>query len=272
MNQTTIRKANNTIRLTNRLIGLKRDLFMIIKDKKMVTYTMAALLLVSMVILAKEAARLVVSGRLSQDHSRVVGIDAGHGAADGGKVGVNDVLEKDINLAIALRVKELLEQQDVTVIMTREDDEGTYPKTGSNRKMRDMKKRVELINDERPALAVSIHQNAFSDQSVSGAQTFFYTGSKEGQFAAELLQAQMIKTLQPKKERVAKANDSYYLLKNTNYPIVIVECGFLTNPEEAVLLCEEEYQEKTAWAIHLGILQYLNAGGTGSDEMDENPH
>lgn len=245
---------------------------MIIKDKKMLTYTMAVLLLLSMVILAKEAARIVVSKQLSEDHSRVVVIDAGHGCADGGKVGVNGVLEKDVNLAIALKVKDLLEQQDVTVIMTREDDKGTYPKTGSNRKLRDMKKRVELINKERPALTVSIHQNSFSDQSVCGAQTFYYQGSKEGQFAAELLQAQMIKTLQPKKERVAKSNDSYYLLKNSNYPTVIVECGFLTNPEEAGLLCDEEYQQKTAWAIHLGILQYINSGGTKSDEMDENPH
>lgn len=244
---------------------------MVIKNKKIVTYVMAVLLLVSMVVVAKEAARLVVSKQLSQDHSRLVVIDAGHGADDSGKVGINDALEKDINLAIALRVKELLEQQDVQVVMTREDDQGTYPKTGSNRKIRDMKKRVEMINEARPALTVSIHQNSFSDQSVSGAQTFFFQGSEEGQFAAELLQSQMIKTLQPKKERVAKANDSYYLLKNTNYPIVIVECGFLSNPEEAEMLCDEEYQKDTAWAIHLGILQYLNAGGK-TDEMDENPH
>ena len=242
---------------------------MIIKDRKIVTYVMAALLLVSMVVLAKEAARIVVSKKLAEDHSRWVVIDAGHGSADGGKIGVDNVLEKDINLSIALKVKELLEQQDVTVIMTREDDQGTYPNTGSNRKMRDMKKRVEVINGERPALAVSIHQNAFSDQSVSGAQTFYYQGSEEGQFAAEIMQAQLIKTLQPKKERVAKSNDSYYLLKNTNYPIVIVECGFLTNPEEAKLLCDEEYQQQAAWAIHLGILQYLNTGGI-TDEMDEN--
>ncbi len=243
-----------------------------IKDRKMVTYAMAALLLISMVILAKEAARIVVSKQLSEDHSRWVVIDAGHGSADGGKIGVNNVLEKDINLSIALKVKALLEQQDVVVIMTRDDDEGMYPKTGSDRKMRDMKSRVDLINKERPALTVSIHQNSFSDPNVSGAQTFYYQGSSEGQFAAEILQAQMIATLNPSKERVAKSNDSYYLLKNSHYPTVIVECGFLTNPEEAKLLCDEEYQQKTAWAIHLGILQYLNSGGPKADEMDENPH
>lgn len=243
-----------------------------IKNKKVVTYTMIALLFLSMIIVAKEAAELVVSKHLAQDRSRLVVIDAGHGADDAGKVGINGALEKDINLSIALRLKELLEQQDVTVVMTREDDQGTYPKTGSNRKMRDMKKRIEMINKEQPALVVSIHQNSFTDASVSGAQTFFYQGSKEGQIAAELLQKQLITTLQPKKERSAKANDSYYLLKNTNYPIVIVECGFLSNPEEAEMLCKETYQKDAAWAIHLGILQYLNSGGTISDEMDENPH
>ena len=183
-----------------------------INNKKVVTYTMIALLFLSMIIVAKEAAELVVSKHLAQDRSRLVVIDAGHGADDAGKVGINGALEKDINLSIALRLKELLEQQDVTVVMTREDDQGTYPKTGSNRKMRDMKKRIEMINKEQPALVVSIHQNSFTDASVSGAQTFFYQGSKEGQIAAELLQKQLITTLQPNKERSAKANDSYYLL------------------------------------------------------------
>ena len=104
----------------------------------------------------------------------VIVLDPGHGGADPGKVGVNGALEKDINLAIALRLKELLEQQDVKVVMTREDDQGTYPQTGSNRKVRDMQKRVEIINKEQPALTVSIHQNSFPDQSVSGAQTFYF--------------------------------------------------------------------------------------------------
>lgn len=235
----------------------KMDLRMKIENKKIVTVIMAFLLLGSMVVVAKETAKLVASEQLSQDRDRVVVIDAGHGAEDGGKVGINGVLEKEINLKIALKVEALLKQQDVTVIMTRTDDEGEYPKTGSNRKQRDMKKRVERINEERPVLAVSIHQNSFPDQSVSGAQTFFFQGSQKGQMAAELLQAQLIQTLQPKKERVAKGNDSYYLLKYSQFPIVIVECGFLTNQEEAGLLCKEEYQQQIAWAIHLGILQYL---------------
>ncbi len=227
-------------------------------NRKIINGIMAILMLISMVILGKEAADYVSSQRAAGINPNLVVIDAGHGSKDGGKVGVGGILEKDINLAISLRVQELLEQQDIEVIMTREDDAGMYPKTGSNKKLADMKKRVELINEKRPALTVSIHQNSFSDASVSGAQTFFYGNSKEGKLAAEILQEQMIQTLQPKKERVAKANESYYLLKNTQYPTVIVECGFLTNPEDAKLLCDEEYQEQVAWAISLGILRYLN--------------
>lgn len=223
---------------------------------------MVVLLFVSMVLVAREAAEYVASQKAAGINPNLVVIDAGHGADDSGKVGINGALEKDINLTVALRVKELLDVQGVDVVMTREDNKGLYPGTGDNRKMRDMQKRVELINKERPALTVSIHQNSYTDERVSGAQTFYMTGSKEGKRAAEILQEQMIITLAPEKERVAKGNGSYYLLKHVENPIVIAECGFLSNSKEAELLCDEEYQEKVAWAIHLGILRYLNSSPT----------
>ena len=220
---------------------------------------MVLLLFVSMVLVAREAAEFVASQKATGINPNLVVIDAGHGADDGGKVGINGALEKDINLIIALRVKELLTAQGIDVVMTRENDAGLYPKSGDKRKLRDMQKRVELINKERPALTVSIHQNSYTDERVSGAQTFYMTGSEDGKRAAEILQGQMIATLKPDKERVAKENGSYYLLKHVENPIVIAECGFLSNAKEAALLCDEEYQEKMAWAIHLGILRYLNS-------------
>ena len=229
------------------------------QNHKIMNCLMVALLFVSMVLIAKEAAEFVTSQRTAGPNPNLVVIDAGHGADDGGKVGINGAVEKDINLIIALRVKELLDAQGVDVVMTRENDAGLYPKTGDNRKIRDMQKRVELINKQRPALTVSIHQNSYTEESVSGAQTFYMTGSEEGKRAAEILQEQMIITLAPDKERVAKENGSYYLLKHVDGPIVIAECGFLSNAKEAELLCNEEYQEKVAWAIHLGILRYLNS-------------
>ncbi len=229
------------------------------QNHKIMNCLMIGLLFISMVLIAREAAAFVASHTATGINPNLVVIDAGHGADDGGKVGINGAIEKDINLTIALRVKELLAAQGVDVVMTREDDEGLYPKTGDNKKIRDMQKRVELINNERPALTVSIHQNSYTDESVSGAQTFYMTGSEEGKRAAEILQEQMITTLTPEKERQAKENGSYYLLKHVDGPIVIAECGFLSNTKEAELLCDEEYQDKVAWAIHLGILRYLNS-------------
>ena len=242
------------------------------KEKhKGISYVMVILLFVSMLIVAKEAANLVLSERLKKADSNLVVIDAGHGSDDSGKVGINGALEKDINLAVALRVKSLLETQGISVVMTREDDQGDYPKTGSNRKMRDMKKRVELINQSMPALTVSIHQNSYTDERIYGAQTFYYEGSEQGRMAAEIMQQQLVATLDPNNKRQAKSNTSYYLLKNTNYPIIIVECGFLSNQKESALLCDEEYQEQIAWAVHLGILRYLNSQtGQQTNEIEHN--
>ena len=221
---------------------------------------MLILLFISMILIAKEASELRTSGKKIQqgkEKKRVV-IDAGHGAADSGKIAINGALEKDLNLSIAKRVQELLQAQNVEVYMTREDDKGFYPSVGSNKKVQDMKKRVEYINRLQADLTVSIHQNSFRQEEIAGAQVFYYGTSKEGKMAAEIMQDQMIATLDKENKRVAKNNNSYYLLKRTSSPIIIVECGFLSNRKEAQLLITPLYQEKAAWAIHLGILRYLN--------------
>lgn len=163
-----------------------------------------------------------------------------------------------MNLEIAKMVEKFLVQQDVRVIMTRTTQEGLYDKDASNKKVDDMKKRIAVIEQSSPDMVVSIHQNSYHEESVCGPQVFYYTTSTEGRALGELLQEQIIRTLQPEKERAAKGNDSYYLLKKTKEPIVIVECGFLSNREEAEKLCSPAYQEKVAWAVQLGILRYLN--------------
>lgn len=188
----------------------------------------------------------------------VVVIDAGHGGTDPGKVGINGVLEKDINLQIANILKMFLEANDIEVIMTRETDDGLCDSDAENKKVQDMKRRIALIEESSPVVAVSIHQNSYPEEYVSGAQVFYYTDSTEGKRLAEKIQIQLIEDLVPEKERQIKANDSYYLLKKTAKPIVIVECGFLSNSREADKLSTSLYQEKVAWAIHLGVLQYIN--------------
>lgn len=186
----------------------------------------------------------------------VVVIDAGHGGIDPGKVGINQALEKDINLVIARKVKRYLELSDVEVIMTREGEEGLYQPEDSNKKVQDMKNRVALIDSSGADLAVSIHQNSYSEEYVKGAQVFYYATSLQGKSMAEMMQKTMTEVLDKDNRREAKANDSYYLLKKTQTPIIIAECGFLSNSEEAGLLTKESYQDRVAWAIHLGVLRY----------------
>ncbi len=185
-------------------------------------------------------------------------VDPGHGGFDPGKVGLNNSLEKDINLSIALKLKTILEQNDINVIMTREDDRGLYSESDSSKKTGDLRKRVEIINSNDAVVTVSIHQNSFIQESIKGAQVFYYAGSEEGKKFAEIMQEQLKKTLKDGNKRVAKANNNYYLLKKSSCPIIIVECGFLSNYAETALLLDEAYQEKLAWSIHLGIFSYIN--------------
>lgn len=227
-------------------------------QQKIITILMGVIFLVSAFVLARETAELVNANSIRQREICVV-IDAGHGGIDPGKIGVNGVQEKEINLKIAYMVKEFLEASDIKVVMTREDDGGLYEESSSNKKVEDMKRRIQLIDKTAPALTVSIHQNSYGEEYVHGAQVFYYNGSVQGESLADLIQKQIVKTVDPDNTRQIKANDSYYLLKKTEIPIVIVECGFLSNYEEAEKLSDPAYQEKVAWAIHLGILQYLNS-------------
>ncbi len=188
----------------------------------------------------------------------VVVIDAGHGGRDPGKVGVNGALEKDVNLSIAFKLRSLLELNDIKVIMTREDDNGLYSATDSNKKNADLNKRIEIIHSNNADLAVSIHQNSFTEEYVKGAQAFYHAQSQDGKRLAEIIQQQLKETLADGNHRKAKSNSNYYMLKKTECPFVIVECGYMSNNEEAALLVNEDYQEKLAWGIHLGIMRYLN--------------
>lgn len=220
---------------------------------------MGVLLVVSMLVVGKEAADYVTSKQIKvEKEKRLVVIDAGHGGSDPGKVGINGALEKDINLQIALLVKQFLEADDVEVVMTREGEGGLYDEDASNKKVQDMKRRIALIEENAPQVTISIHQNSYPEEYVHGAQVFYYTGSKPGQALAETIQKNIVEMVDAENNRQVKANDSYYLLKKTKVPIVIVECGFLSNQTEAEKLCSPLYQEKVAWAIHMGIIQYLN--------------
>ncbi len=187
----------------------------------------------------------------AKEGTRLVVVDPGHGGIDAGKVGINGVEEKEINLKISLKIKEILNKEKVDVILTRESDERL-----ADTQVSDLKERVSIMNNQKPVLAVSIHQNSYHEESVSGSQVFYYTDSTEGKQAAEILQ-RCLKELDPENAKNAAANNTYYILKKTEVPVVIVECGFLSNYSEAEKLAEEAYQQSLAEAVSKGILQYI---------------
>lgn len=211
---------------------------------------MTLILLMGIVILSRKLSQVVTS-EIERVDKQIIVIDPGHGGNDPGKVGVNGALEKDINLQIGKKVKQKLEEQGFSVVMTREDDEITEGK------LADMKRRVALIEEINPIFVVSIHQNSYTDASVRGAQVFYYTESEEGKEAAEIIQQELWE-MNPNDTRNVKANSDFYLLKKTSVPTIIVECGFLSNPEEAESLLLNEYQEEMSMAICTGIIKYLD--------------
>ena len=241
--------------------GMKKlgELLGLTRKRKFWAATIGALAFLSMIVSEGKEFFSAFGNGIRADGERIcVVIDAGHGGADPGKVGINGSLEKDINLEIAKKLKKFLEAEDVEVIMTRTDGNGLYDENASNKKVQDMKRRIAIIEEAQPEIVVSVHQNSYHEEYVHGAQVFYYTGSGTGKKLAELIQDCFVAGVDSENKREAKANDSYYLLKKTSRPIVIVECGFLSNREEEEKLNTEIYQEKAAWAIHMGVMRYLN--------------
>jgi len=186
--------------------------------------------------------------------NRSVIIDAGHGGGDPGAVGISGTLEKEINLSIALKLQDFIEQNGGVVLMSRTDDNGL-----GNSKREDMKIRKKLREENSGDIFVSIHLNSFPQESCNGAQTF-YADNEESKLLAEKIQKNMVKYLDESNSRIAKKLTDVYLLKNVNIPSVIVECGFLSNSKEERLLSDEEYRSKIAFSIYVGIMEYFNEG------------
>lgn len=226
---------------------------------KTISVVMTLILLLSMAIIGKETASYV-NAKANQEEKKecIVVIDPGHGGIDPGKVGVNGTLEKEINLDIALKLNDILKNSGICVVMTRRTDDGLYDEDSDNKKIQDMKRRVSFIEEHNPKIVVSIHQNSFTQSSVHGAQCFYHEDSEEGKKLASSIQKNIGMKADTDDNRQIKPDNTYYLLKNTSIPTVIVECGFLSNPEDEKLLLDEEYRARMAWAIYMGIIQYLN--------------
>ncbi|CAM4340778.1 N-acetylmuramoyl-L-alanine amidase [Bacillus manliponensis] len=195
---------------------------------------------------------------------KVIVLDAGHGGPDGGAVGGKDIVEKDITLEITKKVRDYLQEQGALVILTRDGDYDLANKDTkgySRRKVEDLKKRVQIVNDSETDFFASIHLNALPKGNSRGAQTFYYRSLGENERAAKFIQAELRTSLE-NTNRSAKTISHVYLLKHAKPPGVLIEAGFLSNVNERYLLNSEKYQQKVAAAIYRGILRYFTEEGT----------
>lgn len=184
-------------------------------------------------------------------------IDAGHGGRDGGAVGkTTGVTESLLNLQFALKLKELCENYNFNVVLTRKDMNGLYSAFATNKKKSEMQKRQEIIESANPDVVVSLHMNSFPVSSSRGAQVFYAEGNESGKALGESVQNALHEEIDYAKS-VAKAGD-FYVLNCTEKAGILVECGFLSNAEEEVLLQDEDYQEKFCYALLYGILTYFS--------------
>lgn len=212
-----------------------------------------------------------VSGAVNQNNTareaavgavpkKVIVIDAGHGGVDGGCVGMNGVYEKDINLSIAKNLGTLLSFEGYEVVYTRSEDVSIYDEgvTGiRNQKISDMENRLEIIQSYPDSVFLSIHQNQYTQSEYFGAQ-MFYTTNHKGNFRFATIMQERFASLQPGNDREIKLIDSgLYLFKDTKQPALLIECGFLSNPNDAANLSSAEYQKKVAFTVYSGLTEFL---------------
>lgn len=177
-----------------------------------------------------------------------------------GAVSDNGVSEADINLKIVLKLQQLLEQSGAEVILTRSDENAIYDldkKTLRDKKNSDIKNRVKIGNNSSADIFVSIHLNKIPQSQYSGWQTFFKDGNEDSKKLATSIQNNLNEAIQKENKRVPLKINNIYIIKKVEIPTTIVECGFLSNPEEEKLLQQDEYQDKLAWGIYNGIMQYF---------------
>ena len=191
---------------------------------------------------------------------KTIVIDAGHGKPDEGAESSRGTTEAETNLKIALKLQNLLEQSGSTVILTRSDENAIYDidsKTLRQKKISDIHNRVKIGNESSADIFVSIHLNKIPQQQYDGWQTLYNANSQDGQKLANSIQNNLNDAIQRENNRVAKSIDNIYIVKHVEIPITIVECGFLSNPEEEKLLLEDEYQNRLAWGIYNGIIDFF---------------
>ena len=192
--------------------------------------------------------------------NKTIVLDAGHGLPDEGAESASGVTEASINLIITKKVQTLLEQSGCNVVLTRSDENGIYDlesNTIREKKVSDIKNRVKIGNESSADAFVSIHLNKIPQPQYYGWQAFFKANNEQSEILAKSLQEELNASIQKENKREALKITGKYIIEHVEIPIAIVECGFLSNPEEANLLEQDEHQNKIAWGIYNGIMDYF---------------
>ncbi len=233
----------------------------ILRKKRIILVIMCVIISLGFINIGKNLKNEITAPTVSLPVSnKVIVLDAGHGSPDGGAESSNGVHEDDINLKITLKVQNLLEQSGATVILTRSDENGIYDldkTTLRDKKISDIQNRVKIGNESSADIFISIHLNKIPQSQYWGWQTFYRKEDEESKKIADSIQNSLKTTIQRENDRVALGIDNIYIVKNVTIPIGIIECGFLSNPEEEQLLQQEDYQDKLAWGIYTGIMDYF---------------
>ena len=196
--------------------------------------------------------------------NKTIILDAGHGLPDGGAVSNNasNIIESSLNLNIVFKLQELLELSNINVILTRSDENGIYEETSNSirdKKISDMKNRVQISKDYPADLFISIHMNKLENTSVKGFQVFYSPKHKSAKHSAKYIQDNLNNSIDEfKNTKKIKEIDGIYLTKHIEIPFILIECGFISNEFETNLLTQNDYQEKIAWGIYSGIIDSLN--------------
>lgn len=237
---------------------------MIVLDKKKIMLAIAGVFILIIVVcvfrFSKNQKNVIQTVALPVSN-KVIVLDAGHGRRRPEEVQLLIGLsEAGINLNIALKVQNLLEQAGSTVILTRSDDNGIYDldkKTLREKKVSDIKNRVKIGNESEADIFVSIHMNKIPETQYWGWQTFFKKDDEKSKMLAKCLQSGLNETIQKENKRESLKIENVYIIEHVEIPTAIVECGFLSNEEEKELLKTNEYQDKLAWGIYIGIMDYF---------------
>lgn len=234
-------------------------MFYINKNSIMITLIIIFILIISSIYNLNNNKSTIQTVSLPVSGKTIV-LDAGHGQPDSGAENSTGLTEENINLKITKKVQSLLEQSGCNVVLTRSDENGIYDldsKTLREKKVSDIKNRVKIGNESSADAFVSIHLNKIEQSQYYGWQTFFKTNNEKSEQLAKSIQEELNSSIQKENKREALKITGKYIIEHVEIPITIVECGFLSNPEEAELLQQDEYQNKLAWGIYNGIMDYF---------------